>query len=491
MKTLILITLLLTVTCISAWPSLSAAMPLRCDEPNISRAKLIGLTVAETPIEVYLSKKIMVNEDWRDRVYAVEVETVEPGGLADAVGLKPGDRIYRMHGSYFEKYDTKVKFHNIVRRTAKTFSIQYFQYPSGVAKSVTLPRQQPLCAHYNALAANIRDLQSGVGPASRSPWSSILASPDAKQQAIPDNPTCQLEDEQAIQDMCTTISTNLDRLRETIPDLQRLLDQATALDGRDRSPFEKERLALNNELSALLKADRWEGRADYTAYLQQFKEIEPRWQDHQARFIQWEGEFWQAVKEYEAASQQWDEELKGVNEHLAQIDIERQQLVKLAQAKKARQAQEAKQQAQQQTFDAMLAKYQATDITTDWAVGLQFYQNPFAMTGENVYFSGGYHQNITPTQAIVAILPGNPSTTYIIAAETDKNFAAGFPAVQCVGKVLGTTQVQQGLILREIPHVEVIHCLPQKSIHHGRHSSSVDLGRINETKDYLDAYKSR
>lgn len=119
-----------------------------------------------------------------------------------------------------------------------------------------------------------------------------------------------------------------------------------------------------------------------------------------------------------------------------------------------------------------IAKHRAIDLTANLNVGLQFYQNPYALQGQIIYFRGGYHQNISPTQAVVAILPGNPSTQYVIVAETTRNFAVGIPIVRCAAKVIGTIKISQGLFIREVPHVEVLDCLSQDPAYFESHTGA-------------------
>lgn len=132
----------------------------------------------------------------------------------------------------------------------------------------------------------------------------------------------------------------------------------------------------------------------------------------------------------------------------------------------------------------LITKHQAIDLTTSLNAGVQFYQNPYAWKDQIIYFRGGYHQNISPTQAIVAILPGNPSTQYAIVAETTRNFAVGIPIVRCAARVIGTTMISQGLFIREVPHVEVLDCLSQDPIYfESRTGGSKKILRPATTED--------
>lgn len=109
-----------------------------------------------------------------------------------------------------------------------------------------------------------------------------------------------------------------------------------------------------------------------------------------------------------------------------------------------------------------LARHHAADLSEP-TKSVAFHNNPFAYQGQHVFLSGGYHKNIGRREAIVAIAPSQEPTDYIVQWDTARNLAelavSGSPFVRCVVKVLGTARVIQGIIEREIPHVQEVECL--------------------------------
>lgn len=110
----------------------------------------------------------------------------------------------------------------------------------------------------------------------------------------------------------------------------------------------------------------------------------------------------------------------------------------------------------QTTSKELIDRYQATDLTANLIDQHQFYQNPWKYQGQQIYFSGTYQQHINPTQAILLVLPGKP-----VVAETAQDLTAWpFSVLGCVGEVLGTSIVQQGIFTREVPHIQIVECAP-------------------------------
>jgi len=128
------------------------------------------------------------------------------------------------------------------------------------------------------------------------------------------------------------------------------------------------------------------------------------------------------------------------------------------QRRRASREQEAQHQkaeaAAQAPFLAFLRKHGATDMS-DWNASYKLSVNPFSYQGKRVFLSGRYHKNISRHEAIVTILPD------IVVWQTARNLADGSPLVRCVVKVLGTTSVRQGMIERDVPHVQEIECLQE------------------------------
>lgn len=125
----------------------------------------------------------------------------------------------------------------------------------------------------------------------------------------------------------------------------------------------------------------------------------------------------------------------------------------------------------QPTPQELIDRYQATDLTADLIEQHQFYQNPWKYQGQQIYFSGTYHRHINPGQAIMIVLPGKP-----VVAETAQDLTAWpFSVLGCVGEVLGTFIVQQGIFTREVPHIQIVECAP-RSPHAHRKSARPDAG---------------
>ncbi len=110
-------------------------------------------------------------------------------------------------------------------------------------------------------------------------------------------------------------------------------------------------------------------------------------------------------------------------------------------------------------FKELLHRHKAVDMSS-LNDSYKLYVNPFAYQGKRVFLSGGYHKNIGRHEALVAILPDQNPTKYIVVWHTSRNLADGSPFLRCVVKVLGTTSVLQGMMEREVPHVQEIACLP-------------------------------
>jgi hypothetical protein len=126
--------------------------------------------------------------------------------------------------------------------------------------------------------------------------------------------------------------------------------------------------------------------------------------------------------------------------------------------RKQEEAQNVARQQAKDKFRELLARHQAEDLTRSLVKRLSITKNPYAYQNKNVYLDGMYLKNLSPTAAIVAISPAFDST-YIIQMDTARNLAETLDTVRCVMKVLDTVMIQQGVIMREIPHVEEVECL--------------------------------
>lgn len=158
-----------------------------------------------------------------------------------------------------------------------------------------------------------------------------------------------------------------------------------------------------------------------------------------------------------------EQEQEQEQERQRREEARRQRLAAEAIARQAQEEQAARVAAERrQHLQEFLNKHHATDLS-DWLKSTAFHNNPFAYQGQHVFLSGGYHKHIGKNQAIVAIAPSRDPADYIVQWDTPRNLAEeaanGKPFVRCIVKVLGTAQIRQGLIEREIPHVKEIECL--------------------------------
>lgn len=124
----------------------------------------------------------------------------------------------------------------------------------------------------------------------------------------------------------------------------------------------------------------------------------------------------------------------------------------------------------------LIDRYQATDLTKDRKDQHRFYHNPWLYQGRQIYFTGGYHRHLSATQAIMAMLPGNPAITYIVVVETIGDIINA-PIMGCVGEVLGTIPLTQDGLVVDVPHIQAVECLPVDLIRHHRPPRPFPQGR--------------
>lgn len=436
------------------------AEKLQCERRDISRIAIVGLSVNETPIEVPLAKKTLINSTMRNHVFALEVTDVTPGSVAQQGGLQPGDLIYKVRALYFEKRNAKQQFNNILGHSTEQLTMHYFK-KSGASHHIIFTRPRSTCelsqliytkATHLLGSIELRHPSMPIRPLSISYLTDSTPSPEERAKQLPTPPNCEADHDKT----CLDLTEEIEALSGKITKLSAALDVARAIAHRDTSELKaemQETYQKGLDVLDVIQQNRWD---DPDGSLKRVNLIEQQWQDHRSNMLKWEEELKVAAKEYLALSEAWEKDLKGIEAKFVDLQYHKQAIAK----QQTQQKREQQQEAANQALTELLARHQAENLANSPQHTLALVRNPYAYQARKVFIRGLYIQHIKSQQALIDLAPMLSPIGNIIQMETARNLAVHSGAVQCVVEVLGSTSILQGGIERTVPHVKEVECMP-------------------------------
>jgi hypothetical protein len=449
-------------------PSISHGAPsFACHRPQVSTIDQLGLVMRDQPETIQMRKNIRVNGRLQDALYALPIKDVEKGTLADTVGLKKGDKIFKIRGFFLERTGTKRQMENILNHHNKKISLFYFRDPFPEPRVVTLVKPESICKQYENLYQLASALSHEVNAHSTNARVASLGAEDFTQEDLSqklqahdlsDPPTCESNEDAAYLEKCHALITQIQDLGNRTAILQATLDETPVIADQDTTPLEEERLNLAVECGNIMRAiyeDRWKTDRFFT-HANGLKDLDSRWRTHKAKLIQLQGTHTKEAREYTALWKAWKEDFKNISKQLNELQLHKQ----TAARKKEEAGREQVRVAKNQAMASLIERHGAKDLTKSPQLTLSLAKNPFAYKDGHVFVQGLYVKNIEDGQALIDLAPALSLHEYVIQMATNTNLALQQSMTQCVVEVMGTTNIMQGGIEREIPHVKEIECLP-------------------------------
>ncbi|MEX2491986.1 MAG: hypothetical protein WD425_09525 [Nitrospirales bacterium] len=371
---------------------------LQCERRDISRIAILGLSVNETPIEVPLAKKTLINSTMRNHVFALEVADVTPGSVAQQGGLQPGDLIYKVRALYFEKRNAKQQFNNILGHSTEKLTMHYFK-KSGASHHIVFTRPRSACelsqliykkaTHlYRSIELHHRSIP--IRPLSISYLTDSMPSPEERAKQLPSPPNCEHGQDKA----CLNLTEAIESLSGKIPKLSSALDAARAIANRDTSALKEEMQEVYKkglDVLEVIKQDRWD---DPAGSLERVNLIEQQWKNHRSNMLKWEEELEAVAKEYQALSEAWEKDLKEIEAKFVDLQYHNQAIAKQQMQQKREQEQEAANQAlterrpekEQTAFSKLVARHHLTLTSPSQDLTIGMFVGGKEVVGRPAYF---------------------------------------------------------------------------------------------------------
>lgn len=450
-----------------------------CNDPRVSMLDKLGITVYEEPITIALKKGIYVGDVYTKTIFAVKVKSVEASKLGEKYQLQGGDLILKTNSHvmsrpkrpfeehYFKNQNANEQMEGRFHHNVDEFTLSFKRPPSSQIHMVIIRNPRIQCQTYKKLYVFVENLSSEIGrhftnsriaPIGSGDFTQYDLSKKLQAQKLPTPPVCQEGGDESFMEKCRSLITQIKDLDGRTPILQTTLDDASAIEDQDAKPLEEDRLKIYAESVDLMrrfKESQWDEES-MGIYLQQIKDLDSRWQELKVALIQYQGKHAKEAREYTALWKAWEEDFKNISKQLNELQIHKQTAARKKEEAERDQVRVAKNQA----LESMIERHGAKDLTTSPQLTLSLTKNPFAYKDGNVFIQGLYVKNIEEGQALIDLAPLLSLHEYVIQMATNTNLALQQSMTRCVVEVMGTTNILQGGIERQIPHVKEVECLP-------------------------------